>query len=80
MTILDAIEIPELDITVTEVVEDCFYYKMALLGRISHEQGELTENRLRGKYDKDTLEKAFATADRMINNIDEYGVPCISMM
>jgi len=32
------------------------------------------------RQDKDTLEKAFATADRMINNIDEYGVPCISMM
>lgn len=80
MTLLEAIEIPELDIEVTDIVEDCFYYKMAMLGRISKEQGQLTENRLRGKYDKASLEKAFASADKMIDNIDRYGVPCISMM
>lgn len=80
MTVIEAIEIPELDIDVTEIVEDCFYYKMALLGRISDKEGQRTEIRLKGKYDKASLEKAFAKADAMIDNLDRFGVPCISMM
>jgi len=80
MTLLEAIKIPELNIEVTELVEDCFYYEMALLGRISDEQGNRTEKRLKGKYSRSELEKALKTAGQMIDNLDKYGIPCIDMM
>ncbi len=80
MTVSEALEIPELNIDVTDIVEDCFYYKMFLLQRISLEQGLKAEDRIKHKYSKEQLEKALATADRMIDNLDRYGVACVSMM
>lgn len=35
MTKEEALKIPELQITPNDLVEDCFYYKMALAGKIS---------------------------------------------
>lgn len=79
MTFDEIREIPELQIDVTEIVEDCFYYKMFLLGRISLEAGMKAENRLMFKYTQKELEQAFAVADQMIENIDKYGVAAASM-
>lgn len=80
MTFDEIIEIPDLQIDVTDVVEDCFYYKMFLLGRISLEAGMKAEERLMFKYTQKELENAFALADRMIDNIDKYGVAAASMV
>lgn len=80
MSTEEALEIQDLQIPLTEIVEDCFYYKMFLLGRISLEQGIKAEDRLRHKYSQAELEKALATADKMIDNIDRYGVASIYMM
>lgn len=80
MTFDEIREIPDLQIDVTDVVEDCFYYKMFLLGRISLEAGMKAEERLMFKYTQKELENAFALADRMINNIDKYGVAAASMV
>ena len=80
MTVAEALEIPELHIDVTEIVEDCFYYKLFLLERRSSKEGVKTEERLRHKYSQAELERALALADRMIDNVDTYGFPCLSMM
>lgn len=80
MTFDEIREIPDLQINVTDVVEDCFYYKMFLLGRISLEAGMKAEERLMFKYTQKELENAFALADRMIDNIDKYGVAAASMV
>jgi hypothetical protein len=80
MTFDEIREIPDLQIDVTDVVEDCFYYKMFLLGRISLEAGMKAEERLMFKYTQKELENAFALADRMIDNIDKYGVAAASMV
>ena len=80
MTFDEIREIPDLQIDVTDVVEDCFYYKMFLLGRISLEAGMKAEERLMFKYTQEELENAFALADRMIDNLDKYGVAAASMV
>lgn len=80
MTFDEIREIPDLQIDVTDVVEDCFYYKMFLLGRISLEAGMKAEERLMFKYTQKELENAFALADRMIDNIDKYGIAAASMV
>ena len=38
------------------------------------------ENRLMFKYTQKELERAFAVADQMIENIDKYGVAAASMV
>lgn len=80
MTFEDIKQIPDLQINVTDIVEDCFYYKMFLLGRLSLENGEKTEERLKGKYTQKELEEAFSTADQMICNLDKYGVAAACMV
>lgn len=80
MTQQQALEIPDLQIQLTDIVEDCFFYKMFLLGRLSVTEGVKTEDRLRHKYTQQELEEALATADRMVDNIDKYGVPSVYMM
>ena len=61
MTKSEAARIPELQIHPDELVEDCFYYRMAVQGRLSDEQGK----------------GSFIVADMMIANLDKYGVACI---
>ncbi len=79
MTIDEIRELPELQIDVTGIVEDCFYYKMFLLGRLSLEAGVKAEERLKNKYTQQELENAYALADRMISNLDKYGVAAACM-
>ena len=73
----EASAVPELQIHPDELVEDCFYYRMAVAGRISNEQGRKALLRLKGKEDNPCYKGAFIVADMMIANLDQYGVPCI---
>lgn len=77
MTKSEASGIPELQIHPNELVEDCFYYRMAVTGRISNEQGDKALQRLKGKEDDPCYKGAFIVADMMIANLDRYGVACI---
>ena len=77
MTKSEASGIPELKIHPNELVEDCFYYRMAVAGRISNEQGDKALQRLKGKEDDQCYKGAFIVADMMIANLDRYGVACI---
>ena len=76
MTFNEIKNIPELQIKVDALTEQCFYVKMACLGRISDEAGEKNYNNIKGRYTKDEYDKAFSTANKMIENIDKYGVAC----
>ena len=77
MTKSEAALIPELQIHPNGLVEDCFYYRMAQLGRLSEEQGQKALQRLKG-CEKDPLYTgSFIVADMMIANLDRYGVTCI---
>lgn len=77
MTKSEASGIPELQIHPNELVEDCFYYRMAVAGRISNEQGDKALQRLKGKENDPCYKGAFIVADMMIANLDRYGVACI---
>ena len=77
MTKEEALNIPELQINPNDLVEDCFYYRLAKAGRISDEQGQKALQRLKGKEDDPCYKGAFIVADMMIANLDKYGVPCI---
>lgn len=44
MTLDEIRKIPELQIEVDDLTEQCFYVKMAILGRISDEAGEKNYN------------------------------------
>lgn len=77
MTKTEAYKIPELQITPNDLVEDCFYFRMAVLGRISNEQGQKALQRLKGKEDDPCYKGSFIVADLMIRNLDKYGVACI---
>ena len=76
MTKEQAKRIPELQINVDELTEECFYIKMALLGRISDEAGEKVWERVKGKYTQQEYLKAIQTATKMVENLDRYGTPC----
>lgn len=77
MTKSEAALIPELQIHPNGLVEDCFYYRMAQLGRLSEEQGQKALQRLKG-CEKDPLYTgSFIVADLMIHNLDTYGCACI---
>lgn len=78
MTKSEASLIPELQIHPDGLVEDCFYYRMAQLGRLSYEQGRKALDRLRGKEHDPCYTGSFIVADMMIANIDRYGVPCVA--
>ena len=76
MTFDEIKRIPELQIEVNDLAEQCFYVKMAALGRISREAGEKTIDNIKGKYPVEDYEVALRTADKMIENIDKYGIAC----
>ena len=76
MTFEEIKSIPELQIEVDELTEQCFYVKMSMLGRISAEAGEKNYNNIKGRYADGEYKKAFDKADRMISNIDKYGIAC----
>ena len=76
MTKDQALQIPELQINPDDLVEDCFYYRLAKAGRISDIQGERALQRLKGRENDPCYKGAFIVADLMIDNLDRYGVPC----
>ena len=76
MTKEQAEQIPELRIYPNDLVEDCFYYKMAKAGKISEESGKKALDRLKGKEHDPCYKGAFIVADMMIANIEKYGIPC----
>lgn len=76
MTKSEASAIPELQIHPDELVEDCFYYKLAKAGRLSEDSGKKALKRVQGKEDDPCYKGAFIVADMMIANLDRYGVPC----
>ena len=77
MTKEEAKNIPELQIHPNELVEDCFFYKMAVNGEISAQHAEKALKRLQGKENDPCYKGAFIVADMMIANIKKYGVACI---
>lgn len=76
MTKQEALQIPELQITPDELVEDCFFYKMAKAGKIPSEHAEKALRRLEDKVEDPCFEGAFIVADMMIANIEKYGLAC----
>ena len=76
MTFEEIKQIPELQIKVDDLAEQCFYVKMAIAGRISDEAGEKNYDNIKGKYTEEEYMEALDTADRMIANLDKYGVAC----
>lgn len=77
MTREEARDIPELDIEVTDFIEDVFYMKLAINKTISLEAGEMASEWVKKKdLTKEGLLDALNTADRMIANIKKYGVAC----
>jgi hypothetical protein len=76
MTREEALQIPELQIFPNGLVEDVFYYKMALAGKLSKEEGQKALERLKGKKSDPCYKGAFMVADMMIANIEKYGIPC----
>ena len=77
MTKDEARLIPELQIHPNALVEDCFYYRMAVNGRLSDEQGRKALQRIKGHEHDPCYTGAFIVADMMVHNIDTYGIPCI---
>lgn len=76
MTKQEALQIPELQINPDGLVEDCFYYRLAQLNKLSEEQGKKALTRLEGMESHQNYKGAFIVADMMIANLDRYGVPC----
>ena len=76
MTKSEALQIPELQIFPDDLVEDCFYYKLAKEGRLSEEAGRKALQRVQEKENDPCYRGAFIVADMMIANLEKYGVPC----
>lgn len=76
MTKEEALKIPELQITPDEIVEDCFFYKLAKLGKIPDEHAQKALDRLKGMDSHPHYKGAFIVADMMIANMEKYGTPC----
>lgn len=79
MTKEQALLIPDLDIEVTGLVEDAFYLKLAVDGKISEEEGQKAAARMHNQYENsEQLTDALNTADEMIHNLECYGVACLA--
>lgn len=76
MTKAEALEIPDLQIKPNALIEDCFYYKLALAGKLSEEQGKKALKRLEGKENDPIYIGCMAVAGLMVQNLEKYGVPC----
>lgn len=76
MTKEQAWQIKELQITPNDLVEDCFYYKLAQAGKLSAEQGKKALERLKGRENDPCYKGAFIVADLMVENLHRYGIPC----
>ena len=76
MTFDEIKQIPELQIEVDDLTEQCFYIKKAIAGRISDEAGERNWDNIKGKFTQKEYYEALNKAERMIANLDKYGVAC----
>lgn len=76
MTKDQALQIPELQINPDDLVEDCFYYKLAKAGLLSEESGRKALARMQGKENDPCYKGSFIVADMMLANLEKYGVPC----
>lgn len=76
MTFEEIKRIPELQVEVDDLTEQCFYVKMALIGRISDEAGKKNYDNIKGRFSEDEYLQALEKADRMISNLDKYGIAC----
>lgn len=75
MTKEEALKIPDLCIKVSELTEDVFYLLMADTGRISSVHKEKALKRME-KYTEEVPLSEFDKAQKMMENIDKYGIPC----
>jgi len=75
MTKEEALKIPDLQIEVDELTEDIFYWGMAQEGRISADHAEKSLKRI-GLYTDEIPIEVFKKVQKMIKNIDKYGVVC----
>ena len=75
MTKEEALKIPDLQIEVDELTEDAFFWGMAQEGRISSEHADKAIKRIEKYTDEIPLE-VFIKVQKMIKNIDKYGVAC----
>ena len=76
MTFEEIKQIPDLQIEVDDLTEQCFYVKMAILGRISDKVGKKNYDNIKGKFSEEEFYVALKKVDKMIDNIDKYGVAC----
>ena len=77
MTFQEIAQIPDLQITVTPLVEDAFYLKKALADELSVTAGTKAVERMqRDGYSQEEIYNALQMADRMLANIKKYGVAC----
>ena len=77
MTKTEAEKIPALQIHPNGLLEDCFFYKMAVAGKLSDEQGRKAQERLKAYQSDPILNAALTIADLMLENLDKYGVACV---
>jgi hypothetical protein len=68
--------IPDLQLQVDDLAEQCFYIKMAIRGKVSNKMANKTYDNIKGRYTEEEYKQALDTADKMIQNIDKYGVAC----
>ena len=77
MTFDEIKQTPELQIDVTPAVEDCFYFLKALDGELSDEAAQKALDRMwNDRVSKREMEDSMRKAQRMIDNLKKYGVPC----
>lgn len=76
MTFEEIKRIPDLRIKVDDLTEQCFYVKMAMCGRISMDAGAKNYENIKGRYTEAEYKKALDKADKMIQNLDKYGIAC----
>ena len=76
MTFDEIKQIPDLQIELTPLIEDCFYFQMALAGKISDEKGQEAMDRMDLRRNDPDYKKSFETARKMMANLKKYGVAC----
>lgn len=75
MTKKEAQSIPDLQIPIDNLTEDCFYMFMAERGSIPKEYKKESLRRI-GTYAQEVPFDVLFNAKKMVDNIDKYGVPC----
>lgn len=81
MTKQEALQIPDLCIEVTPLVEDFFYSMLEGKGEIKHSGANdriktLSEDYINGKVEMPPFMQAVESAKKMYENLQHYGVAC----